>query len=250
MLTSTDSPARRQIPRFLAVAAILSITVAGFAYGMRIHRDRLYVRLLEADSVELLKDPQLTAFAASEGKPLFAAHCASCHGQDLRGDPKIGAPNLVDSVWLYQQGSVFDIERTVLYGARSGMSKSRNVTDMPPFGLTGRLSDAEIRNLVQYVLQLSGRPHQTQAAIDGHALYLNAAKANCGDCHGENGRGNPDYGAPNLTRDVWNSGGQPEDLYRAIYSGQHRVMPGFYGTLSLEQIRALSVYVYLESHRG
>ncbi len=130
-------------------------------------------------------------------------------------------PNLTDKVWLFEKGDVFDIERTILYGIRSGASKARNVTDMPAFGATGRLSAGEIRNLVQYVDQLSGRPHQAQAASEGRTLYLDAAKGNCGDCHGFNGRGNSYYGAPDLTKNVWNSGGGDQALYDAIYYGEH-----------------------------
>ena len=166
----------------------------------------------------------------------------------MRGNTSLGAPNLTDEVWLYGDGRVFGIERTVLYGVRSEQSKSHNVTDMPAFGLTGRLSDAEIRNLVQYLLQLSGRAHQAPAASEGAAFYNDVAKANCGECHGDTGRGNPDYGAPDLTVNVWNSGADPRALYDAIYFGQHRIMPGWIGTLSLAQIRALAVYLYSMSH--
>ena len=68
--------------------------------------------------------------------------------------------------------------------------------------------------------------------------------------HGADGRGNEDYGAPDLTRNVWNSGGDPQSLFAAIYSGQHRIMPGWRRTLSLLQIRALATYVYAASHAG
>ena len=56
--------------------------------------------------------------------------------------------------------------------------------------------------------------------------------------------GTPGTARPDLTRNVWNSGSSSDDLYRAIYFGEHRVMPGWRGVLSLEQIRALAVYVY------
>ena len=52
----------------------------------------------------------------------------------MQGNPALGAPNLTDKVWLYDQGGVSDIERTILYGVRSGHAKSRNITDMPPVG--------------------------------------------------------------------------------------------------------------------
>jgi cytochrome c oxidase cbb3-type subunit III len=223
------------------------LLLTGYLLGSaHLRREHLAHRLLASDPDSVIKDPALTRFAADQAKPLYAANCASCHAADMTGNATVGAPNLSDGVWLYGNGSVFDIERTLLYGVRSGLSKSHNIADMPAFGLTGVLSAGDVRDVVQYVLQLSGRPHQSQAAREGRSLFFGTA--NCGDCHGGDGRGNPDYGAPNLTANVWNSGGDPQSLYDAIYFGQHRVMPAWIGTLSLEQIRALAVYVYTASH--
>jgi cytochrome c oxidase cbb3-type subunit 3 len=248
MLTRIDSSIRRRtialtvvLLGLLAAGSIVSAT-AHFTYEHQLRR------LLASDDAVVAEDKELTRFAALVAKPLYAAHCAACHGDDMKGMKAEGAPNLTDRVWLYGAGSVFDIERTLLYGIRSGVSKSRNEADMPPFGLTGRLSDAEIRNLVQYLYQLSGRPHLAQAAIEGRTVYSDAVKASCADCHGENAQGNSDYGAPDLTANVWNGGDDEQSLYEAIYSGRHRIMPAFLGTLSLEQIRALAVYIYAVSH--
>jgi len=187
-------------------------------------------------------DPQLRAFALTQAKPLYARYCADCHGADLRGERHSGAPNLRDSVWLFGDGSAFDIERTLLYGVRSGMDKSHNIADMPAFGTTAMLSDAQIRAVVQYVLQLSGQPYQPVAANDGKAVF--DGPGGCFDCHGPRGGGNPDYGAPDLTANVWSSGGDADALYHAIYYGQHRRMPAWIGVLTLAQIRALAVYIH------
>ena len=140
---------------------------------------------------------------------------------------------------------MFEIERTILYGIRTGNSKSRSVTDMPGFGQRGVLNDADIRNVVQYVLKVSGRRYQVEAANEGRRIYT--GNANCGDCHAADGRGDTYYGAPKLTANVWNSGGEPDDLYRAIYFGQHRTMQAWFPTLSLFEIRALAVYLYAVS---
>jgi cytochrome c oxidase cbb3-type subunit 3 len=207
---------------------------------------RLQFRLLAALPESVAADPSLVRFATVQAKPLYARHCAACHGPDLRGNPAVGAPNLMDDVWLYGDGSIFDIERTILYGIRSGEGKAHNESEMPAFGQRGTLSDAQIRSVVQYLLQLSGRPFEAQTAIDGRIVY--AGIGNCGDCHGSDGRGNSEYGAPDLTRNVWNSGGDPQSLYAAIYSGQHHIMPAWIRSLSLEQIRALATYVYAASH--
>ena len=249
MLTRIDSFARRRaiglgvaLIGLLATAGIVSAT-AHFRYEHQLRR------LLLSDAAAVANDKELTRFAAGVAKPLYAAHCASCHGDDMKGRKSLGAPDLTDKTWLFGDGAVFDIERTLLYGIRSGLSKSRNEADMPPFGLTGRLSDSEIRNLVQYLYQLSGRPHLAQAAIEGREVFADVAKANCADCHGADAQGNSDYGAPDLTANVWNGGDDEHALYDAIYSGRHRIMPPFLGTLSLEQIRAMAVYIYMASHR-
>ena len=53
-----------------------------------------------------------------------------------------------------------------------------------------------------------------------------------------------------MTANVWNSGGEPDDLYKAIYFGQHRTMQAWFPTLSLFQIRALAVYLYAVSREA
>jgi cytochrome c oxidase cbb3-type subunit III len=243
----TDPPARP--PSLARIALILAgLIVAGSVIHRHLHQQQLQSRLLTEKGARVVLDRELMAFAISLAKPLYAAHCAGCHGADMRGNRSNGAPNLLDNNWLFGDGSVFEIERTVLYGVRSEQSKSHNLTDMPAFGLTGRLSDAEIRNLVQYLLQLQGQPHQAAAAGEGRTIYFDAAKANCADCHGETAQGNPSYGAPDLTTDTWQTGDDAQVFFQAIYFGQHRIMPGWIGTLSLGQIRALALYVYARSH--
>ena len=190
--------------------------------------------------------PDLVSLAAAEAKPVYAAHCASCHGAEMKGDVRIGAPNLSDGVWLYGSGNVTDIERTILYGIRSGRGQAHNVTEMTAFGLDGMLTPGEIRDVVQYVLSLSHRPNLAEAALSGREIFYN--KGMCSDCHGPDGSGDNYYGSPNLTINVWNNGGDPDSLYRSIYSGVKHVCPAWYGVLPLEKIRALAVYLYSVSH--
>jgi cytochrome c oxidase cbb3-type subunit 3 len=231
------------------VALALGIALAiGLVAVARAHlrSDRMQERLLAALPDAVATDPALVRFAIGEAKPLFAQHCAACHGSDMHGNPQIGAPDLTDDVWLYGDGSLYDIERTILYGVRAGVSNTHDEAEMPAFGLRGVLSDGQVRSLVQYLLQLNGRPYQVEAANDGRAAYFGTA--NCSDCHGPDARGNNDYGAPDLTRNVWSNGGDPQSLYTSIYAGRHRIMPAWRGKLSLQQIRALATYVYAASH--
>jgi cytochrome c oxidase cbb3-type subunit 3 len=226
----------------VALIAVLSLAVSGFAH---VQDGRKAQELLNIPPQQVASHKDLVRFAVAEAKPLFAKNCAACHGQDMKGVPGL-APNLTDQDWLYGEGDVFNIERTILYGVRSTQRKSRNVTEMPAFGLRGQLSDDDIRNVVQYVLALSHQPHDAQAAIAGEKVFN--GPASCNDCHDSDGRGNTDYGAPDLTANTWVYGGDPQSLYNSVYFGRHAVMPAWIDKLSLAQIRALAVYIHVVSH--
>jgi cytochrome c oxidase cbb3-type subunit 3 len=228
-----------------AILIVAALSCAGPAIA-HLQRERMQSRLLVGLPNAVAADPELVRFATSQAMPLYEKYCASCHGADMRGRPALGTPNLTDGVALYGEGSVFDIERTILYGIRAGTAKTRALADMPAFGLRGELSSSDIRALVQYLMQISGRPYEAEAANEGRAVFT--GQANCGDCHGADARGNPDYGAPDLTANVWNSGGDAHSLYNAIYFGQHRMMPAWHGVLPLADIRALAVYLHSRAH--
>ena len=238
-------PRRRAIVwRLSAIVAVLGVCAAIWAVQMR--QVRLHRLLLTTPAEDVAAHPDLVRFAVAQARPLFARQCASCHGADLKGHVATGAPNLTDRVWLYGDGGVFDIERTILYGIRSEQKKSHNVTEMPAFGLRGQLSETDIHNVVQYLLALNGRPHDEESASVGRTVFTGSAS--CNDCHAADAKGNSDYGATDLTANVWNYGGSPQQLHDSIYFGRHGVMPGWVGKLTLEQIRALAIYVHAKSH--
>jgi cytochrome c oxidase cbb3-type subunit 3 len=56
--------------------------------------------------------------AADRGAKIFAAkgQCFDCHSADAQGDAAIGAPNLIDGLWLYGSGTRDDIYDTVARG--------------------------------------------------------------------------------------------------------------------------------------
>ncbi len=109
-----------------------------------------------ATFVRSLRDPTgLYPATVARGAALYAGKggCWDCHGGDAGGDPAIGAPNLVDDVWLYGDGSIASIGRSVAYG-RAGL--------MPAF--IHRLTAIEVRAVAAYVASLSqskgnGRDH-------------------------------------------------------------------------------------------
>jgi cytochrome c oxidase cbb3-type subunit 3 len=224
--------------RLAGVVALLALV--GLGYGLvQAHRRAMETRLLTTPVDAIPAQADLVRFANAQARPLFARNCAVCHGDDLKGRG-IGAPDLTDSVWLYGDG-VFHIERTILYGIRSGAKKANDITEMPAYGLRGQLSETEIHDLVQYLLKLNHRPNDAEAAFAGEVLYQ--GKGECFDCHAGDAKGTVDYGAPDLTANVWDWGGDAASLYKSIYYGRHGVMPAWKDKLSLEQIRALAVYV-------
>jgi len=84
--------------------------------------------------------------AAARGASLFrgAAGCYDCHAPDAKGDSAIGAPNLVDGITLYGDGSREALSRSIAYG-RQGVCPS----------WVARFSPVEIRELAAYVYSLS-----------------------------------------------------------------------------------------------
>lgn len=224
------------------VAATITL-VCALGYWLQVRsRDAM---LVQEWPEQLAHDPQLLRSAMSLARPVYAAHCASCHGADLGGNPTIGAPNLADSIWLYGDGGIGDIENTILYGIRSGHPKAHNVTDMPAEGRSHQLSAPEVDDVVEFVLALSRQPHDATAATRGSQLYYN--KGNCFDCHARDALGNTDYGTPSLLGATWNYGGDRQTLRQSIYSGRHGLCPAWIDRLTPTQIRALAAYLYVAS---
>ncbi len=78
------------------------------------------------------------------GEEIYAANCAACHGDGGEGMRALGAPNLVNGIWLY--GS----DRETIY---EGIVNGRGAM-MPHF--TERLDDVTIKSLTVYVHALGG----------------------------------------------------------------------------------------------
>ena len=93
-----------------------------------------------------LRGKETDTVAASRGAALFkgSGACWDCHGPDGGGDNAIGAPNLVDDVWLYGDGSPAAIKASIANG-RGGRS--------PAFARL--LSATDARAIAVYVASLS-----------------------------------------------------------------------------------------------
>ena len=111
---------------------------------------------------------------------------------------------------------------------------------MPKFGTDGILQPAEIADVARFLLSLSGQADDAEAATRGATLFAD----NCSSCHGEDGKGNPELGAPNLTDGIWLYGGKPADIEKTIATGRGGVMPTWSGRLDPVTIKMLAAYVH------
>jgi cytochrome c oxidase cbb3-type subunit 3 len=84
-----------------------------------------YVRVLGSDDAD-----------GHPGQAQYNTFCIACHGANGSGNAALGAPSLVDDVWLY--GNSDKAVRESIANGRSG--------EMPAFG--ERLDDTQIRLLV------------------------------------------------------------------------------------------------------
>jgi cytochrome c oxidase cbb3-type subunit III len=111
---------------------------------------------------------------------------------------------------------------------------------MPAFGTMEILGRGEIADVAEYVLQISRQDHDETAADRGAVIFAEQ----CASCHGENGEGNQELGAPDLTDQLWLYGGTRREIVQQIYAPRHGVMPAWTGRLSPETIKSLTVYVH------
>ncbi len=185
---------------WVALAAVL-LAAASVHWAARSADQRVARQLLTEAADSAVLDPVLLRFAVRRAQPLYRGPLRDVSRREYDRQSGAGRAGSDRPGMALCKGSVFDIERTLLYGIRSGAPQTRNVTDMPAFGVRGLLSPADINNAVQYLLQLNKRPYQADAASEGRQVY--ERKANCGDCHGADAHGNPDYGAPDLSVNVW-----------------------------------------------
>ena len=185
---------------------------------------------------QIKADPELLRFAQAGGRAAFAENCAPCHGRGAQGG--VGYPNLADDDWIWG-GKVEQIHQTIQYGIRWTHPETR-VSDMPRFGVEKLLTPKQIGEVAEYVLSLSGQKHNAAEAKVGKTAF----GEQCAACHGDNGKGNPDVGAPNLTDKVWLYGGDKQSIVNTINTGRGGRMPNWAGRLDPVTIKSLAVYVH------
>jgi cytochrome c oxidase cbb3-type subunit 3 len=195
------------------------------------------VQLKSASMEQIEGDPKLQAYALQVGQSVFGDNCATCHGAGGGGGK--GYPSLRDDVWLWG-GGLADIQRTITVGVRSGHPQARGETRMPAFGRDEMLNAAQISDMTEYVVALSGRPADKAAAARASQTFADQ----CAACHGPAGTGDRARGVPNLTDGEWLNGSSRQAISGQIFNGRNGVMPTWERRFSPETIKALAVYIH------
>ncbi len=103
-----------------------------------------YVRSLSGLPADGLK--------AQLGKEVFMQNCAACHGPDGKGTPALGAPNLTDTIWLYDSS-----EATIALGINKGRNVGVDPAQTPMPAHKDSLGEGKIQVLAAYVWGLSNK---------------------------------------------------------------------------------------------
>jgi cytochrome c oxidase cbb3-type subunit 3 len=182
----------------------------------------LYAKFTAMAPEAVAQDPQAHAI----GERLFMNNCAQCHGSDARGSK--GFPNLMDQDWLYG-GSPDKIKETLTVG---------RIGQMPAMAAAVGSPD-DVKNLANYVLSLSGSPHDSVRAALGKSKFTV-----CAACHGGDGKGNQALGAPNLSDKTWLHGYGEAAITAMVNNGKVNQMPAQAEKLTPAQIHVLASYVW------
>jgi cytochrome c oxidase cbb3-type subunit 3 len=248
----------------LSCASLTALVTLAVAAQPQVPTPPLAARIVNAGPVEIESDPALSAFVKATAERAIAAHCARCHGQDLKG-ARPGVPDLTDYEVLWNTGAqeeidatqVMSLQQTILWGIRDqdcpdserkqqyGACPDTRYSHMPAYGKEGVYRPGQIADLAEYVLQLGKQPADATAAGRGGKLYGEG----CAECHGADGFGYGPYGGPDLTDDVWLYGGSRAAIIRTLTNGpgpdgNGGRCPPWGRRLDGVTIKALAVYIH------
>ena len=184
----------------------------------------------------------LVAAGNPEGARIYRGACAPCHGE--RGDGRGPAAHYLDPAPRDFTAGVFKFRSTASGSAPLREDVLRTVARGIPGSFMpawqGRLDDAQLAAVVDYVLAFSPPPEEPQVLVPaqtaeapgdlarGHELYV---RMGCGECHGALGRGDgpavptlvDDGGRPlrplDFTIGLYKGGSSPIDIYRTFVTG-------------------------------
>lgn len=198
----------------------------------------VYVDKIASMELEQISaDAELNQFALAGGGAVFRTYCSQCHGSGAAGAP--GYPNLNDDDWIWG-GEAEDIRLTIAHGIRSAEDDDTRDSAMPAFGKDELLEKTEIAQVVEHVLAISGQDHDPAMAEGGAVLF----EENCASCHGEDGGGMVEMGAPNLSDAIWLYGGDRETITYTVVNARAGMMPAWLGRLTDAQVKQVALYVH------
>ncbi len=182
--------------------------------------------------------PELMQAAVQGGAAAFRVHCIQCHGSGGAGVKNL-YPSLTDDDWLWG-GDLATIEYTIAHGIRNPDHKATRTSLMPAFGRDGILDARQIADVVSHVRVISGQEKQSASSTRGATVF----EANCAVCHGANGEGGREFGAPKLTDAIWLYGGDRASITATVTQPRNGVMPRWNSRLDPVTIKMLAAYVY------
>ncbi|MCB1380253.1 MAG: cytochrome-c oxidase, cbb3-type subunit III [Alphaproteobacteria bacterium] len=194
-------------------------------------------KIAAASVDDIIKDDAMRDFAIAGGAAAFKVNCVQCHGSGAAGSP--GYPNLNDDDWLWG-GTADAIHTTLQNGIRYTSNSDTRDSQMPAFGADGILNAEQIGDVANYVVSMSGGEADAGAAERGKTVFAE----NCAACHGDDGKGNRDLGAPNLTDAISLFGGTVDAVKAQVNKPRHGVMPAWSGRLDETTIKQLAVYIH------
>ena len=208
----------------------LHAALAEHAESQKIYTDRIAAM----EMAEIAADQDLAQFARAGGAAVFRNYCSQCHGSGATGAK--GYPNLQDDDWLWG-GTAEDIRLTVAHGIRFEEDEDTRLSEMPAFGRDEILTKDEIAAVADHVLSLSGRAGVNE---EGRVIFAD----NCAACHGGNGEGTQELGAPNLADAIWFYDSDRDTVITTITNSRAGVMPAWAHRLSEAQIKQDALFVH------
>ena len=186
---------------------------------------------------DLVKNPVLQRAAIEGGRAAFKQNCVQCHGAGAAGSK--GYPNLNDDDWLWG-GDIGAIAQTLQHGIRYPGDDATRISQMPAFGHDGILTPAQVQDVVSHVRVISHQEAVSAASQRGAAIFAQ----NCAVCHGANGEGGRQVGAPRLNDAIWLYGGDRAALTETVTNARAGVMPAWQQRLDPVTIKMLAAYVH------
>lgn len=191
--------------------------------------------LVSTELEDIAARADLAHYAATGGAAVFKTFCAQCHGAGAAGTK--GYPNLLDDEWLWG-GSIEDIHLSIRHGINQESDDDTRFSEMPAFDEL--LDRSEIADVTHYVLSISGGVHNPSLVNSGKNIF----DENCASCHGPEGMGDRELGAPNLTDRITLYGSSYQEITESISRGRKGMMPAWQDRLTEAQLRQVAFYIH------